>query len=433
MYKRFVVFTLSLCFITSINFFAQKTNPYVRNILPRNAKQNLKEFILKNFLPHAKTSAKKNNPVKQLDSLLVLFRNNLLTKLEFTYNGKGQITSVLFSNVDENPESPYYKIQFSYDTLKNAVKREEYSLHADWTPELSETVYYNKDGDKYKSVSQIWQEGNWKNLLSFEVFFESAGRDTASVDYSWNGAEWAPECRYINTFDENGRKAAARFEEFNGADWDKKILQNFKYDDMGRRKEVLNLKWNGTGWENYADVIVNYEGLKMTELLQMWGGAAFFDDTRLITITDNDGYVVEGFGETKNYDVWQPEVEDLAIYNPDGFEIHFMALGINAYYKKPDGVKAENPVLVNNMNLLRNYPNPFNPSTVIKYNVGAAGNVTLAVYDGLGREIKKLVNEYKTAGNYSVSFNAAGLPSGFYFARLTAGGKSIVNKMLLIK
>ncbi|MBP6671889.1 MAG: T9SS type A sorting domain-containing protein [Bacteroidetes bacterium] len=83
--------------------------------------------------------------------------------------------------------------------------------------------------------------------------------------------------------------------------------------------------------------------------------------------------------------------------------------------------------------LEQNFPNPFNPSTSIEYQLPAAGKVTLSVFDALGREIAELVNEVKDAGRYSVRFDGTQRPSGIYFARLSSGGKTSVKKMLLVK
>ncbi len=84
--------------------------------------------------------------------------------------------------------------------------------------------------------------------------------------------------------------------------------------------------------------------------------------------------------------------------------------------------------------LYQNYPNPFNPTTTINYSVPvAAGNVTLKIYDLLGREVASLVNENLSSGNYQVKFDASSLVSGFYFYRLQAGSFSETKKMLLVK
>ncbi len=81
----------------------------------------------------------------------------------------------------------------------------------------------------------------------------------------------------------------------------------------------------------------------------------------------------------------------------------------------------------------QNYPNPFNPSTVIRFKIPADNNVTLKVFNMLGQEVATLVNEYKSAGLYKVTFDATDLPSGIYVYRLDTGSFTEVHKMLLLK
>lgn len=81
----------------------------------------------------------------------------------------------------------------------------------------------------------------------------------------------------------------------------------------------------------------------------------------------------------------------------------------------------------------QNYPNPFNPSTKIQYAIPRAGDVQLVVYDILGRQVATLVNEFKTAGIYTVDFNASSLASGIYFYRIKSGSFTDTKKMLLVK
>ena len=83
--------------------------------------------------------------------------------------------------------------------------------------------------------------------------------------------------------------------------------------------------------------------------------------------------------------------------------------------------------------LFQNFPNPFNPSTTIKYHLPKDGFVTLKIFDILGREIKTLVNEQKSAGRYEVNFNAASLASGVYIYRMEADDFNSVRKLLLLK
>jgi subtilisin family serine protease len=91
-----------------------------------------------------------------------------------------------------------------------------------------------------------------------------------------------------------------------------------------------------------------------------------------------------------------------------------------------------------NFNLYQNFPNPFNPDTKIIFEIPSHSvkdgvRVKLKIYDVLGKEIITLVDENKSSGRYEINFNAADLPSGVYFYKLSAGVYSSVKKMMLIK
>jgi hypothetical protein len=83
--------------------------------------------------------------------------------------------------------------------------------------------------------------------------------------------------------------------------------------------------------------------------------------------------------------------------------------------------------------LLQNFPNPFNPSTKIKYSVPRISHVQIKVFDVLGNEIETLVDEEKPAGAYELTWNAEGLPSGVYFYQLIAGSFVETKKMIFLK
>ncbi|MGE5681483.1 MAG: FISUMP domain-containing protein [Bacillota bacterium] len=83
--------------------------------------------------------------------------------------------------------------------------------------------------------------------------------------------------------------------------------------------------------------------------------------------------------------------------------------------------------------LMQNYPNPFNPATVISYQLPVNSQVRLKVYDSIGNEIAILVNEFKPAGSYQVSFDGSKLSSGIYYYELTAGSYKKTSKMILAK
>lgn len=85
------------------------------------------------------------------------------------------------------------------------------------------------------------------------------------------------------------------------------------------------------------------------------------------------------------------------------------------------------------LRLEQNYPNPFNPKTAVRFQLPAAGNVTLVMYDALGREVSVLVEGHREAGTYQVTWDARGMPSGVYFCRLASGGVVQTRRMVLAK
>ncbi|MDP4115732.1 MAG: T9SS type A sorting domain-containing protein, partial [Bacteroidota bacterium] len=104
-------------------------------------------------------------------------------------------------------------------------------------------------------------------------------------------------------------------------------------------------------------------------------------------------------------------------------------------YSKIINVEAFAPKV---FSLEQNYPNPFNPSTVIKFNLATESQVIVKIFNIIGQEVKTLVNNRYSAGQHSVSFNAANLNSGVYFYKMEAKGNdgsnfSATKKMILTK
>lgn len=92
-----------------------------------------------------------------------------------------------------------------------------------------------------------------------------------------------------------------------------------------------------------------------------------------------------------------------------------------------------NTELPNNYYLSEAYPNPFNPSTRINYVLPTNNFVQIKVYDILGREVRTLVNEYKSKGNYEITFTANNLVSGIYFIRMQSSAFVSTRKIILMK
>ena len=100
--------------------------------------------------------------------------------------------------------------------------------------------------------------------------------------------------------------------------------------------------------------------------------------------------------------------------------------------------EVEAPFVPNATALMQNFPNPFNPSTTLSFDVAQAGNVTIQVYDVSGRLVVTLLNAHKEIGRHRVEWNgknASGslVPSGIYFYRMRAAGFEVTKKMILVR
>jgi len=97
------------------------------------------------------------------------------------------------------------------------------------------------------------------------------------------------------------------------------------------------------------------------------------------------------------------------------------------------GIVPDNGSVALEYRLYNNYPNPFNPATVITFSIAAPEKVELAIYDILGRKVDEIVNEYLPAGMYQVKWDATSFPSGIYIYKIKAGTFVETKKMILVK
>lgn len=96
-------------------------------------------------------------------------------------------------------------------------------------------------------------------------------------------------------------------------------------------------------------------------------------------------------------------------------------------------VEEINSKIPEEFSLAQNYPNPFNPSTTFSFSIPNSEIVTLAIYNALGEKVAEVVNKEMQGGNYNFNWSAKNLTSGIYFARLTAGDKMQIKKIMLLK
>jgi hypothetical protein len=189
-----------------------------------------------------------------------------------------------------------------------------------------------------------------------------------------------------------------------------------------------------------------------------WNEKSFSEGVSALTVISKEqgsknifvGCSTDGWGggggiylSTNNGSSWIFDTTDLSGQAVNTFAVSdtnlFAGLHYGGVWRRPlsemipTSVKQSSFQLPERFSLSQNYPNPFNPSTTIEYNIPQQSQVTVKIFDLLGREVASLVNEKKDAGRYSVQWNAKDVSSGIYFYKLTSGNFIETKKMLVVK
>jgi len=237
-------------------------------------------------------------------------------------------------------------------------------------------VFYNKKIDTEESGCTV--TGNWQNSNisgfwgSSPAIYSNSGDGSATVVYQLN----LPK---MGTYDIFAWWTAASNRASN--------TPFYVYHKNGADTLRLNQSINGTMWNKIGTFVFNG--------------------------TEMDKIVVSNFAETGKVVI----ADGIRILSGDSTLTDI----------KPDLFQSRS------FRLHQNYPNPFNPNSVIRYNLLAKSKVNLGVYDLLGREIAKLVNEEQEAGEYEEIFDGSKLSSGVYLCRIIAGDFVNTIKMMLVK
>ncbi|MBK8946442.1 MAG: T9SS type A sorting domain-containing protein [Ignavibacteriae bacterium] len=272
-----------------------------------------------------------------------------------------------------------------------------------------------KSTDYGNNWIDIWQEGSVlsvRSLIAIDSFI-IAGTSTIGVyGSSDNGETWhelnngLPSNSYIKSMILFNNKI------FAGVTYEEQKSGNYYSTDFGLNWLPLNDGIGDFSIHSFAS-----------------------DGNYLFSIAGSKVYVL-----LENENKWKEITDDL----PDLYILSIAVSGDNLFlgavenglwYRKISNItKVINEKKKQDLFALsQNYPNPFNPTTKINYQLGRASNVTIKVFDCLGRLIKTLVDEYKPQGLYSLNFDASTLVSGIYFYQLSTDEFITTKKMIILQ
>lgn len=310
-------------------------------------------------------------------------------------------------------------------------------------------------------ASQEQAEKLSQHLKNKNEFYRPHLFPTLSADHSnynpageyWCGSVWAPtNFMYIKGLEACGYEDFAKEASINHIENMSQVYKNIEPHtiwenyapesaNQGSQSRGNFVGWSGCGpicllFENIIGIRVNSpentviwrlalteeHGIKNMEFGQN-NKADFLCATRLnesdtchLTITAQTPFMLKAIwqDQTYQYEIKAGAQEIVVPGNGTAIENH----GSN---------------LPNDFKIYKNYPNPFNPITTIKYSIPENTDVKLAVYNLMGQEVAELVDEKKDRGNYTVAWNATDLSSGIYFYHFTTPNYQNIGKMMLVK
>ena len=269
----------------------------------------------------------------------------------------------------------------------------------------------------------------FSNQLVVSGYFTTAGGVNANYIASWNGTAWsslgsgtdgkvtalAVHNGYLyagGSFTQAGGIAAANIARWDGHSW--------SAVGDGLMGQVYTLaSYNDklyAGGYNLSQIFLSTPPYTISQHILCWNGSKWdslgsgTDGSVDWLLSDSSGLLVGGsFTKAGNI-------------SANNFAVYSTVTAINEPVEIPRGFSLD-----------QNFPNPFNPVTIIRYQLSRNAHAALKVYDVLGREVARLVDGVEAAGYHEVTFDGSGLASGVYFYRLTTPGFSETNKMLLMK
>ena len=313
-----------------------------------------------------------------------------------------------------------------------------------WEENMRTSYIYNANNLLESSLIEEWDGGAWVETFRSTHTYNGQGKMLTWLSEANTGGVWENSSLYTYTY--NGDILTEMLtQNWDGSTWVNGYLSTYEYNTQGLRSIITFQMWLGSAWMNLSKTFETYNQNDLIEvsLEQAWVAGNWVDDRRENYTYDGNNKLESRLGEKYVSGNWENDGLNTYTYDGDGNNSEILmqdwvsgnwenVFRMLMSYQWTTDVETVNQV-ASEYRLMNNYPNPFNPSTKIKFGVKENVNVSLKVYDILGSEIETLINEEKSARTHEIKWNAANLPSGVYFYQLKAGDYTSVKKMILMK
>jgi len=363
------------------------------------------------------------------------------------------------------------------DTTRSA------NISGTWYNDWRSRVAYDEHGRRIELLRQLGMESDWDDQWRWAYEYDELDRLSLSIFFDYKNEIWESKRRHHHHYDEFGRLADETTEFFAMGDWwpdtrramtynpahllieirhqrydfDNDIWENrereeFEYDSQGRNTLRLYQLLESSEWLNEEQTLWDYdgEGTLLTETTQWWVSEGWLNVDRLVYSFTPEEILLSVTTQDWNYDetFWYDDYQEAFSYDEHGRQIEVLSgkwdsdssAWINdvrqTWSYSPTSII--HPIQPAIFTLEQNHPNPFNPSTTIRFSLEKAAHVELAVFNMRGEKVTHLVNGELDRGQNAVLWNGLGsdghvLSSGVYICRLITEGQSQSLRMLLLR
>jgi dipeptidyl aminopeptidase/acylaminoacyl peptidase len=373
---------------------------------------------------------------------------------------KSQTGIIAFSNTPPDDNNEIYIINADQTGLQQITNRPGRDAGPSWSPDAEQIVFYTHyDNQNTWSIFKMKANGDSiVRLTNTQGVYDSSPHWSPNEPKIIFSREYPPNFNAeIWIMDTDGTNLVRIVEDGLGGEWSPDGSQIVYASEQDGDFEIYVINNNGSGLLKLTDN-------NAKELWPSWSS----DGEWIVFQSDRDNdmeiYKMKKNGSEQTRLTYSPGLDANGDWSPDGnyiafvserdgnYEIYIMDTGGGNQTRITNNLPVHNiqpewrPITGTGMDdnqtdsfvpksfeLFQNFPNPFNPTTKIRFSVASRSFVSLGVYDVLGNEIKSLVNEKKPVGIYEIEFDGTALSSGIYYCQLRSGGLVQTKKMILLK
>ncbi len=350
-----------------------------------------------------------------IESLLQYWQDSIwvyIQKYLYAYDVNNNMIEWLWQNWGGN----YRLYTYTYDVNNNRIEELSQAWNGSiWVNDSKNTYTYDVNNNMIEWLWQNWGGSIWVDYYKYIYTYDGSNNLIEEITQYWDGSIWVNLDKNTHIYDGNNNMIEEFFHIWDGSNWVNFYRYTYTYDENSNMIERLWQELDGSIWVNIQKYLYTYDvnNNKIEGFFHIWDGSNWVNFYRYTFTYDGNNNMIEELSQAWNGTNWLNARKETYTYIITGIE------------ELTDGIKT--------YSLSNNYPNPFNPSTIISYSVPEIEFVTLKVYDVLGSEVATLVNEEKSVGSYEVEFYGTEIVSGIYFYKLQAGSFVETKKMVLMK